>query len=80
MFNYIKKFHENDVGVEVDIQYLIEQKQQEIEKLKEELSERQSNQHSMRKPSHFQKNISKAIEQGKLSSVQYHIEVKKGTY
>ena len=60
-----QKFHENEKEVDVDVDYLIEQKEKEIKELKKEM---------LKKPKDFEPDIFIAARDGKISSLEYLIE------
>ena len=60
--------------MDIDTDYLIEQKEKEIEKLKQELTKRGWFEPIIKKPVIFEPDIFIAAKEGKLSSVQYLIE------
>ena len=69
------KFQENDKSVDIDTEYLIQQKEKEIEELKQELKKSKPLFEPItEKPEDFESDIFIATKDGKLSSVQYLIE------
>ena len=71
-----KTFHEFDNTVEVDTNYLIEQKDREIDQLKHKLTKKTKPRFPpiTQKPVVFIPNIFLAVKEGDLSSIQYLIE------
>ena len=74
-----KRFHENDKEVDVDIDYLIKQKEKEIKELKHKLRKKSKPLFEpipkiSKIPEDFESDIFIATQEGKITSVQYLIE------